>query len=60
MVEALSKRTRDISQFIKDVQQRFTSWFNRTRARRRRGTLWADRLKNVVLEGETAVWECLK
>ena len=59
-VEALSRRMRDISQFIKDVQQRFTCWFNRTRPRRRRGTLWADRFKNVILEGETALWECLK
>ena len=59
-VEALSRRMRDISQFIKDVQQRFTCWFNRTRPKRRRGTLWADRFKNVILEGETALWECLK
>ena len=60
VVAALSGRMRDISQLIKDVQQRFTCWFNRTRAKRRRGTLWADRFKNVILEGETAVWECLK
>ena len=60
VVAALGRRMRDISQFIKDVQQRFTCWFNRTRARRRRGTLWADRFKNVILEGETALWECLK
>ena len=59
-VEALSRRMRDISSFVKDVQQRFTCWFNRTRAKRRRGTLWADRFKNVILEGETALWECLK
>ena len=60
VVEALGARMRDISPFVKDVQQRFTCWFNRTRPRRRRGTLWADRFKNVILEGETAVWECLK
>ena len=59
-VQALGQRMRDISAFCKDLQQRFTSWFNRTRPRRRRGSLWADRFKGVILEGETALWEGLK
>ncbi|MBT3374452.1 MAG: hypothetical protein HN742_19085 [Lentisphaerae bacterium] len=60
VIDALGARMRDVSSFCKDVQQRFTSWFNRTRPRRRRGTLWADRFKSVILEGQTALWEGLK
>ena len=50
---------RDISCFMRWIQQRFTAWFNRTRPKRRRGTLWAGRFKSTVLERDTALWECL-
>ena len=60
VTQALGARMRDISAFCKDIQQRFTAWFNRTRPQRRRGSLWADRFKSVILEGETALWEALK
>ena len=58
-VAQLGARMRDISCFMKDLQQRFTCWFNRTRPKRRRGGLWADRFKGVILEGSTALWDCL-
>lgn len=60
VVAAWGARLRDISCFVKDLQQRFTSWFNRTRPTRRRGTLWADRFKNTIVEGETALWDCIR
>ncbi|NOY82909.1 MAG: hypothetical protein GXP31_18075 [Kiritimatiellaeota bacterium] len=60
VVAAWGARMRDIACFLKDLQQRYTSWFNRTRPTRRRGTLWADRYKNVILEGETALWDCIR
>ena len=59
VVAHLGARMRDISCFVKDLQQRFTCWFNRTRPKRRRGGLWADRFKGVILEGCTALWDCL-
>ncbi|MFO7821868.1 MAG: hypothetical protein R6V56_07450, partial [Lentisphaeria bacterium] len=49
---------RDVSCFVKDLQQRFTCWYNRTYERR--GRLWGDRYKSVVLDGNHALWECLK
>jgi len=58
-VANLGARMRDISCFVKDLQQRFTCWFNRTRLKRRRGGLWAGRFKGVILEGCTALWDCL-
>jgi putative transposase len=59
-VAVLAARLPDISHFMHDVQQQFTSWFNRTRPGRRRGSLWAERFKSVILEGREALWTCLK
>jgi len=39
VVASWGARLRDISCFIKDLQQRFTCWYNRMEGRR--GTLWA-------------------
>jgi hypothetical protein len=58
-VAHLAARMRDISCFVKDLQQRFTCWFNRTRPKRRRGGLWADRFRNTILDKDTALWDCL-
>lgn len=51
-------RCRDISWFMRHLQHLFTSWYNRTRPIRRRGSLWADRFKHSLLESGTAVWKC--
>lgn len=40
------------------IQHLFTAWYNRSRAIRRRGSLWADRFKNTILESGFAVWSC--
>jgi len=52
------ERSRDVSWFMRHVQQLFTVWFNRTRKIRRRGSLWADRFKHTLLESGSAVWAC--
>ncbi len=51
-------RSRDISWFMRHLQQLFTGWYNRTRPVRRRGSLWADRFKHTLLESGKAVWAC--
>jgi REP element-mobilizing transposase RayT len=45
-------RMHDLSQFMKTVLQRMTRWFN-TR-HERRGTLWEERFKSVIVEDGTA------
>ncbi len=40
----------DISSFMKTLKQRFTQWFNGRR--KRRGTLWEDRFRSVLVEGK--------
>lgn len=49
-------RCRDISWFLRHVQQLFAIWYNNQNDRR--GALWGDRFKNVILEDGRAVWEC--
>ena len=47
---ALKKRFCDLSLFVKEVKERFSRWFNKRRGRR--GTLWMDRFKSVLVEGK--------
>ena len=60
--ERLRERMRDISDFMKSLQMRFTCWFNRTRPEKRCGRLWSERFKSVILQGggSSAVWSCVK
>ncbi len=39
----------DLSQFMKNLLQRFARWFNRCNSRKR--TLWEERFKSVIVEG---------
>ena len=39
----------DVSWFMKLLKQRFTQWFNHERGRK--GTLWEERFKSVLVEG---------
>lgn len=55
---AWQARSRDVSWFMRHLQQLFTIWYNRTRPLRRRGSLWADRFKHTLLESGSAVWAC--
>jgi len=41
----------DLSEFMKTVKQRFSIWYNRNHGDRR-GTLWMDRFKSVLVEDE--------
>jgi hypothetical protein len=56
----LAAKLRDVSEFVRELQQPFTRWFNRTRTVRRHGALWGGRFKNTILENGLAVWDCWK
>jgi hypothetical protein len=43
-------RMYDLSAFMREFKQRFTQWYNRKHGRR--GPLWQDRFKSVVVEGK--------
>lgn len=46
----LLARMGDVSEFMKAVKQRFSVWYNRSH--QRYGTLWAERFKSVLVEGQ--------
>jgi REP element-mobilizing transposase RayT len=47
-------RMHDLSEFMKTLLQRFTRWFNREH--KRRGTLWEERYKSVIVQSGVAAW----
>jgi putative transposase len=49
--QKLLARMGDLSEFMKTVKQRFSIWYNRHHGKRY-GTLWADRFKSVLVEGQ--------
>jgi putative transposase len=49
-IDAIKKRFCDLSLFVKEIKERFSRWFNKRRGRR--GTLWMDRFKSVLVEGK--------
>ena len=46
----LLSRMGDVSQYMKELKQRFSIWYNR--AHDRSGTLWSERFKSVLVEDE--------
>ena len=45
-----TKRLRDVSEFVKDMQQRFTVWLNRVKNHgQRHGASWRDRFKSIIV-----------
>jgi hypothetical protein len=56
---ALPDKLRDISEFVRMIQQCFSAWFNHTRPRVRRGGLWESRFKSVIVEGGGLLMKCL-
>jgi REP element-mobilizing transposase RayT len=51
--ESYWNRCWDLSFFMKGLKQEFTQWFNRKH--HRKGTLWEERFKSVLVEGEGEV-----
>jgi REP element-mobilizing transposase RayT len=51
-LDGLRARMYDLSQFMKTLKQRFTQWYNRVHGRR--GTLWEDRFKSLLVEGDVS------
>ncbi len=48
--EGMRRRMFNLSCFIKDLKQKFTRWYNLEHERK--GTLWEERFKSVVVEGD--------
>ncbi|MEM9446523.1 MAG: transposase [Verrucomicrobiota bacterium] len=63
--EKALKRMGDVSFFMKELKQRFTIWYNRSRAakenggKRRYGTVWAERFKSLLVENSEAALQAV-
>ena len=55
--ERFSRRLFDISEFMRNVQSGFATWYNQTH--QRKGKFWADRYKSVCLGDLQAVQDCM-
>jgi putative transposase len=47
-LESFKGRMADLSRFVKEVKERFSRWYNKRHERK--GTLWMDRFKSVLVE----------
>jgi putative transposase len=54
----IAQRMVDISFFMSQVQQRMTLLVNHSVGRQ--GVLWSSRFKSTILDGERALWTCVK
>lgn len=48
-LDSFKHRLCDLSRFVKEVKERFSRWYNKRH--QRQGTLWMDRFKSVLIEG---------
>jgi len=55
--EHYRRRLFDVSEYMRNIQAGFASWYNRSFERR--GRFWADRFKSVFLEDKQAVLDCM-
>ncbi len=49
LYDQLRQRMYNLSSFVRDIKQKFSSWYNRKLDRK--GTLWEERFKSVSIEG---------
>src|SRR6478735_7709313 len=49
-LEPYTKRMGDLPMFMRTIKQRFSRWYNKLH--QRKGTLWEDRYKSVIVESE--------
>ena len=53
----LRKKWSSLSEFVKDIKQNFSKYYNRKKGRR--GYLWGDRFKSVIVEDGRTLVNCL-
>ena len=53
LLERFQQRFCDLSLFVKELKERFSRWYNKQKGRR--GTLWMDRFKSVLVESGEAL-----
>ena len=57
MTDDLRKKWEDLSEYVKEIKQGFTRFYNKRRGRK--GTFWSDRFKSVIVENGDTLINCL-
>ncbi|MCJ8328573.1 MAG: hypothetical protein HRT89_00815 [Lentisphaeria bacterium] len=57
-IDNARERMRDMSEYMKALQQAFTLWYNKRHEKI--GPLWDGRFKSVILDEKDALWKCSK
>ncbi len=55
--ENYKRKLQDLSEYVKDIKQRFSVWYNRSN--NRKGYFWGDRFKSVLIESGEALINCM-
>jgi len=56
--EQFNRRLFNLADLIRNIQQGFARWYNKSYGRR--GRFWADRFKSTLLYGERSLVECMQ
>ena len=56
-IDYYRKRWTSLSEFVKDLKQNFTRYYNKKHYRT--GFFWGDRFKSTILEKGNALWSCV-
>ena len=56
-LQELKQRFCSLSSYVKEIKQTFSTWYNSEK--KRRGTLWGERFKSVIVQGGNAARHCL-
>jgi REP element-mobilizing transposase RayT len=59
-VRQFRQRLNDLSEFMRDMQRRFTFWYNNQFEVKRTGSLWNPRFKSIALRSGKALADCMK
>lgn len=55
-----ARRLRDISNFVKDLEQRFTQWYNRKyMSGKRKGTVWQGRFRSEIVSTAKSLYKAV-
>ena len=57
LLENYRERFTNLSSYVKEIKQRFSCFYNRRH--KRRGTLWGERFKSVLVEKGSTITNCL-
>ncbi len=50
LLDSFTRRMWNLSNFMKSIKQRFSTFYNRNNSRK--GTLWEERFRSIIVEGE--------